>query len=188
MQQETAICPEVILKLKQGKVIAYPTEAVYGLGCDPDNACAVDKILAIKQRPISKGLILIASNFSQLKPYIDHQQLNAHQLDTIMQTWPGPTTWVMPAAKTTPRWITGDFDSIAVRVTQHPVVRQLCQALGKPLISTSANLSGQPAINDFDELLAQMSELVDHIVAGEVDSQMTPSKIIDALSGAVYRS
>lgn len=188
MNNSVTISPEVIDDLVQGKVIAYPTEAVFGLGCLPDHQDAVRQVLKIKQRPVSKGLILIAGDFNQLKPYIDLSPLNESQLQSIFETWPGPTTWVMPASSQTPKWITGDFDTVAVRVTQHPVVKALCQALNKPLVSTSANLSGQPAINDIEVLKQQLGGLVAHIVPGEVDTNRAPSTIIDALSGTIYRS
>ncbi len=177
----------IINDLHQGEVIAYPTEAVFGLGCDPDNEQAVMNLLGIKQRPISKGLILIAADYQQLLPYIDDNQLTTAQKANIQATWPGPTTWVMPASKNTPHWLTGDFSSIAVRVSAHPVVKQLCQAFGKPLVSTSANLSGQPAIDDIDTLRDQIGDKVSHIVPGSPDTTLQPSKIIDALSGIVYR-
>jgi L-threonylcarbamoyladenylate synthase len=182
------IDPAVIADLKLGKVIAYPTEAVFGLGCDPDNPQAVDKLLAIKQRPISKGLILIAASFEQLLPYIDIEQLSQDKKAQLMATWPGGTTWVLPAAITTPKWLTGDFSSIAVRVSAHSVVQQLCTAFGKPLVSTSANLSGQPAISTLEVLIEQIGDKVAHIVPGTPDTTLQPSKIIDALSGVIYRN
>ncbi len=188
MSNRVIIDPAVINDLKQGKVIAYPTEAVFGLGCDPDNQAAVEHILQIKQRPMSKGLILIAGDINQLKPYIDLSQLEQTQLAQIAQHWPGPYTYVMPASKKTAKWITGDFDTVAVRVTAHPVVIALCRQFAKPLVSTSANLSGEPAINDLAELTAKLSDKVAHIVAGEVDVNRQPSTIIDARSGAIYRS
>lgn len=177
----------VITDLHQGAVIAYPTEAVYGLGCDPDNQQAVMALLAIKQRPVSKGLILIAADYQQLLPYIDDPQLTEQQKAQIQASWPGGTTWVMPAADSTPDWLRGDHTSIAVRVSAHPVVRELCQSFGKPLISTSANLTGQPSINDIDTLRSQLADKVSHIVPGYPDTNLQPSKIIDALSGIVYR-
>lgn len=115
-----------IAVLKQDKVIAYPTEAVFGVGCDPDSETAVTRLLELKQRPIDKGLILIAANFDQLKPYIDDSMLTDAQRDAIFACWPGPVTFVFPAAITTPRWLTGRFDSLAVRVTDHPLVVALC--------------------------------------------------------------
>ena len=98
-------------------------------------------LLALKQRPVEKGLILIAANFEQLKPYIDDTQLSDAQLAAIFSCWPGPVTFVFPACASTPRWLTGRFNSLAVRVTDHPLVVELCKAYGKPLVSTSANLS-----------------------------------------------
>ena len=179
--------PAVITTLHSGGVIAYPTEAVFGLGCDPDNPLAVNRLLAIKQRPVSKGLILIAADINQLHPYIDLPRIPSERLTAIEQSWPGPHTWVMPAKCETPQWLTGDFDSIAVRVSAHPVVRQLCQAFGKPLVSTSANLTGQPAITDFEQLQTDMADQVDHLVPGPIDVNRKPSTITDALTGVVYR-
>lgn len=182
------IAAEIITSLHAGEVIAYPTEAVYGLGCDPDNQDAVNKILAIKQRPVSKGLILIAAHYQQVLPYIDETPLSQQNIDEINARWPGPFTFVMPAKSTTPKWLTGDFDTIAVRVTAHPVVQQLCLAFGKPLVSTSANLSGQPAICDRTILQSQLGDKVSYIVEGEVNPNLQPSTIIDAISGKIYRS
>ncbi len=132
--------------LKKEEVIAYPTEAVFGVGCDPDSEVAVNRLLALKQRPVEKGLILIAANYEQLKPYIDDSMLTPAQRETIFSAWPGPVTFVFPAQPTTPRWLTGRFDSLAVRVTDHPLVVELCRAFGKPLVSTSANLTGLPLV------------------------------------------
>lgn len=177
-----------ITGLHQGDVIAYPTEAVFGLGCDPDNEAAVYRLLAIKQRPVSKGLILIAADFDQLQPYIDLSQLSPEQKAAVLASWPGPTTWVFPAAKNTPRWLTGEFDSLAVRVSAHPVVRQLCQQFTKPLVSTSANLSGQAAISDMALLTEKLGDKVSRIVPGTTNPNLKPSKIIDAISGVIYRN
>ncbi|GAH54569.1 unnamed protein product [marine sediment metagenome] len=141
--------------LNEERVIAYPTEAVFGVGCDPDSETAVMRLLELKQRPVDKGLILIAANYEQLKPYIDDTMLTDVQRETIFSRWPGPVTFVFPAPATTPRWLTGRFDSLAVRVTDHPLVVALCQAYGKPLVSTSANLSGLPPCRTVDEVRAQ---------------------------------
>lgn len=182
-----SIDKKIITSLQNGEVIAYPTEAVYGLGCNPDNQQAVEKILAIKNRPVSKGLILIADNYQQLKPYIDEDKLNFDQLKKAQSYWPGPYTLVMPALPSTPKWLTGDFDSIAVRVSAHPVVQKLCQAFNKPLVSTSANLSGQPAISDLTLLKQQLGDKIAHIVPGSPNPNLQPSTIIDAISGKIYR-
>ncbi|HAZ54246.1 MAG TPA: L-threonylcarbamoyladenylate synthase type 1 TsaC, partial [Franconibacter helveticus] len=146
---------QLVELLKQQQVIAYPTEAVFGVGCDPDSEVAVNRLLALKQRPVEKGLILIAASFEQLKPYIDDASLNAAQREAVFQHWPGQVTFVFPAKPSTPRWLTGRFDSLAVRVTDHPLVIQLCEAYGKPLVSTSANLTGLPPFRPAQEVLAQ---------------------------------
>ncbi|MDR6985420.1 tRNA threonylcarbamoyl adenosine modification protein (Sua5/YciO/YrdC/YwlC family) [Rheinheimera pacifica] len=178
----------VLQALQQGGVIAYPTEAVYGLGCDPDNEAAVMALLAIKQRPVEKGLILIAANYSQLLPYVDDKAIPPEKRYQIFSSWPGHISWVLPASKTAPKWLTGQFDSIAVRVSAHPVVQQLCSAYGKPLVSTSANLSGQPAITDKAELEQSLGAKLSAIMPGPLGGATQPSQIRDALSGNIVRS
>ncbi|MCO7034832.1 Sua5/YciO/YrdC/YwlC family protein, partial [Vibrio paracholerae] len=116
--------------LRKGCVIAYPTEGVFGLGCDPDNQTAMLRLLAIKQRPVEKGVILIAASYAQLRPYVDETQLTAEQLTQVLASWPAPLTWVMPASRDTPSWVRGQFDTVAVRVSDHPVVQKLCRAFG----------------------------------------------------------
>ncbi|HDZ8829628.1 Sua5/YciO/YrdC/YwlC family protein [Aeromonas dhakensis] len=176
-----------VASLQHDGVIAYATEAVFGLGCDPDSEAAVQRLLAIKQRPVEKGLILIAADLAQLQDYIDLDQLTSEQLARVEASWPGPFTWIMPARPDTPAWLTGQFDTLAVRVTAHPQVQALCRAFGKPLVSTSANLTGEePArrLADIGELLA--SQLA-YILPGEVGGQANPSEIKDARTGAVIR-
>ena len=171
-----------------GGVIAYPTEAVYGLGCDPDNDTAIQKLLAVKQRPWQKGLILVASEFSQLLDYVDESQLSAEQLEFAFSKWPGPFTFVMPIKPHVSRYLSGEFDSIAVRVSAHPIVQQLCRAYGKPLVSTSANLSGQPSITDPVELEQSLGSLLSAIMPGALGGATQPSQIRNALTGDIVRS
>ncbi len=178
----------VIDALNAGGVIAYPTEAVYGLGCDPDNEAAVLALLAIKQRPVEKGLILVAANYSQLLPYVDDKAIPLEKRYQIFSSWPGHVSWVLPASQTAPKWITGQFDSIAVRVSAHPVVQQLCLTYGKPLVSTSANLSGQPAITDKVELEHSLGAMLAAIVPGALGGATQPSQIRHALTGDIVRS
>jgi L-threonylcarbamoyladenylate synthase len=178
----------VILALNSGGVIAYPTEAVYGLGCDPDNEAAVMALLHLKQRPIDKGLILIAANYSQLLPYVEDNAIPQEKRYQILSSWPGHTSWVLPASKTAPRWLTGKFNSIAVRVSAHPVVQQLCRAYGKALVSTSANLSGQPAITDRLTLQHILGNNLSAIMPGPLGGATQPSQIRNALTGAILRS
>ncbi|WP_061706997.1 L-threonylcarbamoyladenylate synthase type 1 TsaC [Pseudenterobacter timonensis] len=172
--------------LKNEEVIAYPTEAVFGVGCDPDSEKAVNRLLALKQRPVEKGLILIAASFAQLEPYIDDSMLTEQQREIIFATWPGPVTFVFPARPTTSRWLTGQFDSLAVRVTDHPLVIELCEAFGKPLVSTSANLTGLPPCRSSREVIAQFGAEFP-VVDGETGGRLNPSEIRDALTGERFR-
>ena len=172
--------------LKNEHVIAYPTEAVFGVGCDPDSETAVMRLLDLKQRPVEKGLILIAASFEQLKPYIDDSRLSDSQREAIFSCWPGPVTFVFPARPETPRWLTGRFDSLAVRVTNHPLVIELCEAYGKPLVSTSANLTGQPPCRTTAEVHAQFGDSFP-VVDGATGGRQNPSEIRDALTGELFR-
>ncbi|CRX99151.1 sua5 YciO YrdC YwlC family protein [Yersinia enterocolitica] len=184
--ENRAALSDVLQVLQQEEVIAYPTEAVFGLGCDPDSEKAVNALLALKQRPWQKGLILIAANYEQLKPYVDDSALTDSQRETIFSVWPGPVTWVIPTHPETPRWLTGSFDSLAVRVSDHPLVQQLCSQYGKPLVSTSANLSGQEPCRTTEEVRIQFGSSLP-VLAGLVGGRLNPSEIRDALTGKQFR-
>ncbi|MFD2165825.1 L-threonylcarbamoyladenylate synthase [Thalassotalea euphylliae] len=171
----------------EGGVIAYPTEAVFGLGCDPDNEQAVQKILDIKQRPIEKGLILLAANYSQLLPYIDDLKIPQDKRFSVLSRWPDGITQVLPCTPTTPKWLTGQFDTLAVRVTSQPDVVALCNELGKPIVSTSANLTGEPPAKTWQEVEQYLSQQVDFVIKGQTLGFDQPSKIIDGLTGEVFR-
>ncbi|BDU39019.1 threonylcarbamoyl-AMP synthase [Vibrio sp. SCSIO 43132] len=173
--------------LRDGEVIAYPTEGVFGVGCDPDNAEAIMKLLELKKRPVEKGLILIAANFDQLKPYVDESALSEEAKAAVFATWPGPVTWVMPAKPELSNLLSGQFDSIAVRVTDHPLVQKLCETFGKPLTSTSANLTGEPPCMTFQEVQVQLGDHLVAILEGETGGREKPSEIRDALTSQVLR-
>ena len=180
---------QALLALTTQGVIAYPTESVFGLGCDPDSEVAIQKILDLKQRPDHKGLILIAANIEQLQSYADFSSLSPEQLDNIKATWPGPFTWVVPVQSSLSKLVSGDFDSIAVRVTKHPVVQALCTAFGKPIISTSANLSGEQACTTTlqVEQMFVNHPLLDYVIDQPVTGLENPSQIHDALTGKRLR-
>ncbi len=183
---QTESVTKALIALKNKEVIAYPTEAVFGVGCDPDSETAVMRLLELKQRPVEKGLILIAADYEQLKPYIDDSMLSDAQREAVFSKWPGPVTFVFPARASTPRWLTGRFDSLAVRVTDHPLVVELCKAYGKPLVSTSANLTGQPPCRTTAEVVAQFGGAFP-VVVGETGGRLNPSEIRDALTGELFR-
>lgn len=175
--------------LRTQGVIAYPTESVFGLGCDPDCDLAIQHILDLKQRPQHKGLILIAANIEQLAPYADFSALNEKQLVAIQDTWPGPFTWVVPVTKHLSKLISGDFDSVAVRVSAHPIVQQLCSEFGKPIISTSANLSGLDACTNASQVKEMFAgnPLLTTTIEAEVSGLDNPSQIHNAITGERLR-
>jgi L-threonylcarbamoyladenylate synthase len=174
--------------LRQGGVVAYPTEAVWGLGCDPDDADAVARLLAIKQRDVAKGLILAAAEVSQFDAWLDWAALDAPQAAQVRASWPGPHTWIVPALARVPRWITGQHAGVAVRVSGHPQVAALSLALGKPLVSTSANRAGAPAAFARAELDPSVLGLVDALCEGETGGLDAPTAIRDARTGHVLRA
>lgn len=171
---------------ESGQLLVYPTEAIMGIGCDPDNQSAVEALLQLKQRPREKGVILIAANYSQLLPYVDDNAISQDRRFAIFSSWPGPNTWLLPKSKTAPEWITGKHDKIAVRVIDHPVAKALCEKFNKPLVSTSANPSGdQPAAN-IAEARAYFGDAV-HYVEGHVGNSSKPSTIRDGETGNIIR-
>ncbi|MGQ8367034.1 Sua5/YciO/YrdC/YwlC family protein [Glaciecola sp. 1036] len=164
-----------------GDVFAYPTEAVFGLGCDPQNQAAMEKILDLKQRPVEKGVILIAGEIQQLNGYVDFEQLSTSNFDKIKATWPGPFTYLVPKGAKTPAWICGNNPLVAVRVTQHPLVRTLCQTVNSPLVSTSANPAGQTPATSKEMVKAYFGERV-RLLEGDLGNQQKPSTIINAVT------
>ena len=175
----------VAASLRTGAVIAYPTEAVWGLGCDPLNADAVYRLLAIKRRPVDKGLILIAADRAQLAPFVLPPDADLQQ--RLDASWPGPVTWLLPARPGTPRWLRGRHSSIAVRVTAHPLAAQLCRAFGGPLVSTSANAAGRPPARTGLQARLRCPG-IDLVVPGLTGGQRRPSEIRDARSGTIVRN
>ena len=172
--------------LLDGRVIAYPTEAVYGLGCDPDNEAAVRRILELKSRPASAGMILIADRLERFAPYIE--PVSAELKERALAAWPGPVTWLFPRAADVPDWLAGTHSTIALRITDHPVCRELCDAFGGALVSTSANPGGQePAINT-EQVEEYFGSSLCGTVQGDLGSQDQPSEIRDLATGRVLRA
>jgi L-threonylcarbamoyladenylate synthase len=178
---------DAVAALRRGGVVAYPTEAVWGLGCDPFDEAAVLRLLALKRREVGKGLILIAADTGQLDGLVDWQALTASRRDDVLVSWPGPHTWVVPAAARVPRWITGDHDGVAVRVSAHPLVAALCRGFGGALVSTSANPAGAPPPRTLAEADRALFAALDAVLAGDTGGLARPTAIRDARSGAGLR-
>lgn len=169
-----------------GGVIAYPTEAVYGLGCDPLRQTAVTRILQMKRRPVSKGLILVAADVSQVLEFVEFR--NAAMVERVLAAWPGPVTWLLPASPATPPWIRGRHDSVAVRVSAHPAVQALCSVTGV-LVSTSANPAGCPPARTARKAIYYFGRSLDYVVqGGPFPTAREPSEIRDARTGKIIRA
>ena len=165
-------------------VIVYPTETVYGIGCDPLCEDAVERIFNIKGREAGKGLILIASRIEQLDEFIDVPD-NKDRASMVAEA--EPTSWVVPARNNTPAWVTGGRDTVAVRITSQPDVAYLCDRLGHSLVSTSANLSGQKPASNALQLHRYFDGLVDSILVSEHPMTGQSSKIRDLKSRRLLR-
>lgn len=174
-------------RLRNGGVIAYPTESVWGLGCDPFDEAALRRLLAIKGRAVDRGVILIAASLAQLDTLVDWDALPPLRRDAVRASWPGPHTWIVPCTACVPRWITGAHDGVAVRVSAHPVVVALCEAFGGALVSTSANITGDVPPQSREAIAAAICDTVDSLVSGETSGDARPSVIRDAMSGTALR-
>lgn len=173
---------------QQGGILAYPTEAVFGLGCDPDNDAAIKKLLQLKSRSADKGLILLAGHYSQLLPYIEDSKIPRDKRFTVLSRWPDGITQIFPKNRQLSKLLSGVFDTIAVRVTSQPDVVALCKATNKPIVSTSANFSGVAPAKTWQDIPISLTNQIDFIIKGQTLGFEQPSKIIDALSGEVIRS
>lgn len=171
--------------VRGGGLIAYPTEAVYGLGCDPRNAGAVRRLLTLKRRSADQGLILIAASLDQLAPFL--QPLAPDDQLRLDATWPGPHTWLIPARSDTPRWLRGRHETLAVRVTAHLLAAALCQACGHPLVSTSANISGRPPARTALAVRRRLGFALDYVLPGATGGADAPTRIQDLRDGRLVR-
>ena len=171
--------------LRTGGIVAYPTEAVYGLGCDPRNTQALQRLLEVKQRDPHKGLILIAASFEQLAPYL--LELDDNTRARILPTWPGPVTWLLPARDDVSSLLRGAHHTLAVRVTAHPLAAALCRAFGGALVSSSANRSNAPPARTAQQVRADLGTDVDALLEGAVGTLANPTEIRDGATGALLR-
>lgn len=173
-------------ELSAGGVIAYPTEAVWGLGCDPFNRHAVERVLTLKQRQPEKGLILVAADTAQIHWLVDDLPENLRV--TLEASWPGHITWLIPHRGRVPGVVSGSHDTIAVRVSTHPVVRALCQLFGGPIVSTSANPQGLPPARNGTDARRYFKGCELMFSAGTVGNNRSPSVIRDLISGRTLRA
>lgn len=176
---------QAVHALRAGGVIAYPTEGVWGLGCDPDNPAAVLRLLELKRRDMAKGLVLVAADIEQFEPHL--HGLRMEQQRQLQASWPAALTWLVPDNGAAADWIRGASRSVALRVSPHPVVAGLCRAFGGPLVSTSANPSGRPAAMSALRVRHYFGDSLDYILAGDLGGRGAPTPIRDLATGAFLR-
>jgi len=177
-------CAGAISCLKSGGIIAYPTEAVYGIGCDPYNKNSVKKITQIKKRESRKSYILVASELSQLSNLININSLS----EEVLNSWPGHNTWLIKPKKNIPSWLMDNENGlIAIRVSSHPEIVELCQFFKNPIISTSANISGNKILKNHHDVEKIFGSYLDYLVLGNVGEHPEPSIIKDMKTGKVIR-
>ena len=170
--------------VRQGGVIVYTTDTVLGLGCDPHNHSATEKILWLKHRSVDKGLILLVASLDEMEKY--SQPLSKSQYKKIISTLNNkPTTWLVPASKNTPPWITGKQNSVAIRISQHDITKELCSAVGA-IVSTSANISEYPTIENEQQIRSWFGPYIDYVILGSPGTGQ-PSEICDVVTGKIIR-
>ena len=172
--------------LHEGGVLAYPTEGVYGLGCDPDNRAAFEKIFAMKRRPPGQGVLLIAADFEQVRDWIGDAPESA--LARAGEIWPGAHTFIFPRSPRVPEWVAGGHSGIALRVTAHAPSAALCRAFGGPIVSTSANRHGESAARSAADIRAIFGDEPDGVLDAPLGGLDKPTPITDAVTGAIIRA
>jgi L-threonylcarbamoyladenylate synthase len=170
--------------LLTGGVIAYPTEGVYGLGCLPDDHSAVQRIFQIKQRSADAGLILVAPEYDLLADWINPDEI---ELQNLLRPTASPVTWIVNAGEHVPDWLSGQRSTLAVRITQHPVIAKLCYSSRSALVSTSANHSGHRAAQSVLQTRKWLGKQLDYVVSGKLGGACGPSEIRRASDGQVIR-
>lgn len=171
----------IVDALKQGKSIAYPTEGVWGLGCDPFNHEALKNLLSLKGRSKEKGFILIGSEISHFDKFID----TAGHKKKLLSKWPGPHTWLVPC-KLKPSILTGYKDKIALRLSSHKDIVSICSKFGGAIVSTSANKTGEPSISSYEEIMRAFPGIA--ILKGSLGEEIKASRIQDLITDKIIRS
>lgn len=179
---------EAVRLLQGGQLLIYPTEAVYGVGCDPNNAQALAALVELKSRPTHKGFILVGATLSQVVPYVAVEQISLSHWHSIKASWPGPHTWVFPASERVLPALRGPHGTIAIRVSRHPVVQALSQAFGDLVVSTSANPAGREPPRSLLAIRSLFPQTACAVLEGALGQEEKPSTIHDVLTGKCLRA
>lgn len=172
--------------VRAGGVVAYPTEAVFGIGCLPDDDAALARVLGIKRRSWRKGMLIIGATLEQIDRWAMLER--SPLLDAILASWPGPSTWVLPARPRVSARLTGARPTIAVRCTAHPIAAELCRQAESALVSTSANVTGRPPFRRAVDVRNTLGRVLDDVLPGPVGGLESPTRILDGLTGQVLRA
>lgn len=178
---------QIAFQINSGALIAYPSDTLWGFGCHPLSWRTVNRIQSLKQRSPFKGLILLSSDLDLLYPYLDRSELQ-RRLKTLSQPAVKPVTWIIKASPDCPAWLTGESSSIAIRITDKPLIKQLCKTLQAPLVSTSANISGRATARNSLLVHKHFHSQVDIIIEGFYDVSRQASEIRDIQTGKILRS
>lgn len=172
--------------LASGGIVAHALEGVWGLACDPFNLAAVRRLLRLKRRPPSKGLIVIAATPEAFTAELDG--LPPAMRTAVLDSWPGAETWILPSRRF-PALVTGGGPKagVAARVPGHEQARRLAAAFGGPIVSTSANMRGRPPAVTELQVRSALRRKVDCVLSGAIAGRRGPSRIRDVRSGAVLR-
>ncbi len=152
---------EIVEALNQGKIILYPTDTIWGIGCDATNTDAIKRIYDIKQRPYDKPMIILVGDIDMLREYVE--DISVRSLRKILD-FKNPTTIVYPRAINLPDILLEKDGSIAIRIIKHPLMTEVINLFGKPIVSTSANLAGEPFPKKFKDISPELLQLVDYTV------------------------
>jgi len=171
--------------VSQGAVFGYPTDTIWGFGCHPLIASSVARILRIKRRSPDKGLILLSSKIDYCMSYVG---LDSEQLEPVQRATDHPITWLVPASEECPSWIRGTYPTVAIRITNHPLVEFLCARLQAPIVSTSANRSGKSCVRNSVQMRKQFGDELDFIVSGFDTGGNRPSEIKSLLDRTTIRN
>lgn len=176
---------QISRQLLHGAVIAYPTDTIWGLGCHPGLEQAVIRINILKNRPRQKSLILLSSDHDFFQGYLEDNMID--RLISADST-ERPTTWIVPASPRCPPWLASINDTLAVRVSKRPPIEALCKPIGSPIISTSANLSGTPAVRNSIQAHSRFHHGTDYIIEGFASGSQKASRIKNLLTGQILRA
>jgi len=168
---------EAVAVLKNGGVIAFPTETFYGLGADARNEASIDKIFGIKGRDFKNPILVVIGDVRHLEAFAEDIPAEAHKL--VDRFWPGPLTIVFRAAPSVSPTLTAGSGKIGIRLTSHPVAMEISKRLGGPVTATSANLSGAPECSSVVEVISQLEGKLDGVIDGGHTPGGKGSTIVD---------